>query len=62
MARGGTAYDLLIGEQAYKYDWTDGAEHRLRRVRIERKPSDRRSRDATPHGASDRSGGSGSER
>jgi CelD/BcsL family acetyltransferase involved in cellulose biosynthesis len=35
MARGGTAYDLLIGEQAYKHDWTDGAENRLRRVRFE---------------------------
>jgi CelD/BcsL family acetyltransferase involved in cellulose biosynthesis len=35
MAQGGTAYDQLIGDQAYKYDWTDGAEHRLRRLRLE---------------------------
>ena len=30
MARGGRAYDALIGDQAYKYNWTDGAEHKLR--------------------------------
>ena len=35
MARGGTVYDTLIGDQAYKYDWTDGAEHRLQRVGFE---------------------------
>ena len=35
MAQGGVAYDQLIGDQAYKYDWTDGAEHRLRRLRFE---------------------------
>lgn len=40
VAQGGRVYDLLIGEQAYKYDWTDGAEHRLRRLGMEsRAPS-----------------------
>lgn len=34
MARGGSRYDLLIGAQAYKYDWTDGEEQRLRRIEI----------------------------
>jgi CelD/BcsL family acetyltransferase involved in cellulose biosynthesis len=32
---GGTAYDPLIGEQAYKYDWTDGSEHRLQKLQFE---------------------------
>ena len=35
MARGGLVYDTLIGDQAYKYNWTDGAEHRLQRVQID---------------------------
>ena len=34
-ARGLGAYDLLIGSQGYKYDWTDGAEHALRRLQID---------------------------
>jgi len=35
MERGGTVYDALIGDQAYKYDWTDGAEHRLQKLHFE---------------------------
>ena len=34
-AHGGRVYDALIGRQAYKYDWTDGAEHKLRRIHFE---------------------------
>lgn len=34
MGRGGRRYDLLIGAQAYKYDWTDGEEQRLCRIEI----------------------------
>ena len=33
--QGGRAYDALIGQQAYKYDWTDGDEHALHRWRVE---------------------------
>jgi hypothetical protein len=35
MENGGTVYDPLIGAQAYKYDWTDGAEHRLQKLQFE---------------------------
>ena len=34
-AHGGRVYDALIGRQAYKYDWTDGAEHELQRIHFE---------------------------
>jgi CelD/BcsL family acetyltransferase involved in cellulose biosynthesis len=35
MENGGAVYDPLIGEQAYKYQWTDGAERRLQKLQFE---------------------------
>lgn len=50
MGSGGTEYDLLIGEQAYKADWTDGETQSLRRIGIESAAASTRARQHASRG------------